>query len=129
MSDAAQVARAWVDAWNRGDEEAFAGMLAPDVEWHDRPEFPDATVIRGREAVIAHVRELTSSVDVTWDLRAADVVGDRARFEAVLTLRGHESGVEVVREVHPVVTVRDGLIVRRENYSSREEALRAVGRA
>lgn len=120
------MARAWVEAWNRGDHDTFFAMLAPDVEWHDRPEYPDAGVYRGREAVIEHVRELVAPVEANWEIVGVEALGDRAVMHTRLTLRGRSSGAAVADDVYPVVTVRDGLVARRENYSTHAEAVRAA---
>ena len=127
MDDPVEVALAWIDAWNRGDTDRFLAMLAPDAEWRDRPEFPDAGVYQGREAIGRHIQRLVEGVRVTWEPVSSQRSGDRVLLHTRLRMHGEGSGLDVVDDVHAVVTVRGGLVVRRENYSTPDEARRALG--
>jgi ketosteroid isomerase-like protein len=52
---------------------------------------------------------------------------DRVLVTWVPLLRGKQSGAVGSQRAAAVITVRDGKIVRSELYSSREQALEAVG--
>src|SRR5439155_16151918 len=54
----AELIRFGYDALNRRDYEAWISTLHPDVELHELPTNPDATVFKGRD----QVREWTRSV-------------------------------------------------------------------
>jgi SnoaL-like protein len=58
---------AMVAAWNTGVDE-FVGRLAPDVELHAPPGFPDGDVWQGRDAVASLLHDMFGSVfkDVTY---------------------------------------------------------------
>jgi SnoaL-like domain len=45
------LARRGYEAFARGDLDAAIEFMHPEIEAHDPPEVPDATVYRGREAV------------------------------------------------------------------------------
>ena len=56
-----QVIQTAVEAWNKGVDE-FVELLAPDVEFHAPPGFPDGDLIQGRDAVRSVLREMFGSV-------------------------------------------------------------------
>ena len=124
--DPADVFRDWIDAWNRGDIEGFVALLTPDVEWYDRPEFPDAGVYRGREATGRHLEDLAQTIDAVFEPVAFEQMGDRLLVDMKVRFRGPESGAAVAQDLYSVVVVREGLIARRENFSTREEAVAAA---
>jgi hypothetical protein len=45
------------DAWNGGGPESAEQFWA---EWHDFPGLPDRRVVRGRDAVVAHLTDQPS---------------------------------------------------------------------
>ena len=55
--------------------------------------------------------------------------GDRVVVTVRLQGRGRGSGVEVDARFYDVYTLRDGLIVRMDQFTERTQALEAVGRA
>jgi ketosteroid isomerase-like protein len=125
--DAAQAVRSLTEAWNRKDIAALVDLLHPDVEWHDRASFPDAGVHRGRAAVERHLLELAATVDLVWDVEEILEGPDGVVLCATLRGQGVESGASFEEQVYAAGIVRDGQLVRRESYSTRAEALRAVG--
>jgi ketosteroid isomerase-like protein len=48
------------DAWNEGGPESAKQFWAEDFEWHDFPDLPDRRVVRGRDAVVAHLTDQLS---------------------------------------------------------------------
>jgi hypothetical protein len=84
------------DAWNEGGPEAAKQFWAEDFEWHDFPGLPDRRVVRGRDAVVAH---LTDQLSLLGELRTT-IVEVRVRGETVLlrtelTIHGAKSGIDV----------------------------------
>jgi hypothetical protein len=69
MSEEAAIEAA-VHAWNTGVDE-FVARLAPDVEMHAPPGFPDGDMWQGRDAVASVLHEMFGSVfkDVTYDVQ------------------------------------------------------------
>src|SRR5262249_23458352 len=124
------VRRAW-ESYQRGDLEAAFAHAHPDYEWDLTrfPEWPDAQLFRGRDAVRRFLEEWRAS----WEGYEAGVeeyidLGD----DRVLTLcwqRGRGKESEAVGEMAwaQIFTVRDGQLRRAENYADRNEALEAAG--
>jgi ketosteroid isomerase-like protein len=119
--------RASYEALNSGEIEATLAVLAPDAEWHESSELPDAGTFRGRDAVRDFLEEFLKSWE-RFHQEVEDVVieGDRAALMIHLTARGRGSGAEVDARYAHVWTLRDGLGVRVDAYYDRDAALRAI---
>jgi ketosteroid isomerase-like protein len=110
-------------ALRRGDFEAAAGLLDPDVTWQGLRE---EWVCHGREEVIDTFR---------WGLerrREIDALEfTRADERVVLGVRG--SSITAVEDeplegqIFNIFTLRDGRILRIDDYRVRREALTAAG--
>ena len=98
----------------------------PDVEW--KTVFLGATH-RGYEAT-AKVWDdyLTWAEDYRVVLDEVEDLGD-GRVYAVVALRGKAKagGAPMTTQFFDVITLRDGVITRIEEYASRDEALEAAG--
>jgi len=119
------------EAWARGDLEAGYATWHPDIEW-DTTRFeawPERTVYRGIDAVRGFVDDDWLGSWEEFEARIEDVrdAGDRVVVFWLQTMTGRGSGVPVEMRMAQVCTVRDGLVVRIENYTDRDEALRAAG--
>jgi len=125
-----EIIRAAWNAWLRGDLEALFRTFAPDVVWdtshfHDWPE----ASYHGTEGVR---RFLTEWLEV-WDEYEVNVEEILAISDGrVLTLlrqrgRGRSSGAAMDLRMAQIATLRDGKVVRLENYEDRDEALEAAG--
>jgi ketosteroid isomerase-like protein len=112
--------------------EGWLSLIDPDVEWLtavERGIGGVTSVYRGHEGM----RELwdlwRTEVEDFWieteDVR--DLGGDRALHLAQIQFRGPASGVVVKSQVAMVQTLRDGKIVRSEDYLSHREAIEAAG--
>ena len=103
-------------------------LLHPDVEFHTYPHSPEAGVYRGRDAVLDYNQRLFEQfqsvrIELEELLPAGDSVVAITRQHAV-PKAGH--GAMVVQVVE-VWTIRDGLLAERRTFSTRAEALEAVG--
>jgi ketosteroid isomerase-like protein len=103
-------------------------LFDPDVEWHNDPEMPGATVHRGIDAMMADIR----SQGEAWEERRIEPVevletDDGAIVFVDLYVRGKASGAPALVKGAHVITLRDGLIVRVRAFIDREQALRAAG--
>ena len=126
-----EIVRRAFEAFNAGDPAAAVELLDPDVEWRLPPNFPDAQVWRGRDAVVEGLATVTGS----WDEFRVEVhelidVGDRVvalvRFHGRATLTGLDlGGMSVDGQVW---TLRDGKVVGVQMYNGSSEALEAAGR-
>jgi ketosteroid isomerase-like protein len=116
----------WLDARRRGDLQAMAARLAPDVVHQGiRPEL----VCRNRDEVLARVRRGRGRLPVP-DAIELVAAGDNV----VLSVRGPGIGVpadegsaEPRGEATIVFTLEGGKIVRMQDYLHRSDALQAVG--
>jgi len=118
----------YLDAIRRGDVEAVAARLAPQVSHHG---VRDDLVCPDRESVIASLQ------DRARDLPAVEAIELVAAGDhVVLSVRAPSVGVPLEADADPearrglasiVFTLRDGLITLIQDYPSRTEALAAAG--
>ena len=126
-----EVVRRMFDAFNRGDVETVVAAFDEGCRLHEPPEMPDtpAEGFRGHEGI----RELWSlwrtDVEDFWietdEIR--DLRDERVLHLAHMRFRGRASGITVESQLALVATLRDGKIVRSDDYLSHDEALKAVG--
>ena len=117
-------------AYNEGDWEGARNVYHPEVIWDlsTYEGWPDTTEICGADAVIDWLRDWASiysdyysSIDQIFDS------GDRVVVIARLGGRERDSSESAEMVWAQITTVRDGKIVRVQNYSDRRKALEAVG--
>jgi ketosteroid isomerase-like protein len=117
-----------VDAYTRGDLEAFLDTAHPDVEW-----YPFTAEAEGGGAYHGHegVRRWWSNLESNLDEFEASVNECRDLGDTVIafgTLRGQfKSGITLEQEIAWVARYRDGLFVWGRVFRTRTEALEAVG--
>ena len=109
-------------------EDAALSLLHPEVEFHTYPTSPEAGVYRGRDAVISYNQRLFEQFESTRvELEELLPVGDRV----IVVSRQHavpKAGAEsMVVRVIEVWTICDHMLAKRHTFSTREEALEAVG--
>ena len=125
------VREAW-EAFQRGDEQAAARLIDPELEFH-------GTVGGLQEGDVAHglaqVEQTFEAQDLeAWEERRLDVeeyidAGDNVVVLLHEYRRGRDSGIELEAETAIVVAVRDGRVVRMQGYLDRNAALEAAGPA
>ncbi len=116
----------WLDALRRGDIDRIAPRLAPEIVHQGvRPELSCS----GRDAVLARLRRRAASAP---EVTALELI--EAGSQVVLSVRAKRVGVsteidgnEPRGQATILFTLRDGLIVRLQDYASREDALAAAG--
>ena len=115
----------WLDAIRRGDLDALASRLAPEVTHRGvRPDLhcPD------REAVLANARARSEQLP---EVGAIELVA--AGDHVVLSVRAPTVGMPLDDDAPMrgqasiVFTLRDGMITAMQDYLSRGEALAAAG--
>ena len=107
------------------DERTVLDGLHRDTHWTNVL----GIVYEGKMECARGVDELLEA-GRTYSVQVDEVAGlDRDRVLVVVrsAMQGESSGAPGAVSLFTVVTVRDGLIARSEEYLSREEALQAVG--
>jgi ketosteroid isomerase-like protein len=110
------------------DTEA-GSLLHPEVEFHTYANAPEAGVYRGEAAVIEYNQRLFEQFEsLRIDVEELVDAGDRV----IVVSTQHaipKGGAQQEIHVHMVEvwTVRDGLLAERHSYSSKTEALEAMG--
>jgi uncharacterized protein len=120
-----------IEAFNRGDVDAFVALVSPDVEWEDAMFYSEISrTYRGKDELrewFLQVREPWESFHVEADeIREAE---DWVLIGGVITARGKGSGVDTQLRGWLVFWVRDGMIAKRQPFLDHEEALEAAGLA
>jgi ketosteroid isomerase-like protein len=127
-----EVVRRLTEALNARDlDRYYVEFFDPEVEWRTSVEDPDAAIHRGLQAYKRYVEQWIESFD---GLRAdveeyIDVDGDRVLTWSRFTGLGRTSGAPADWYLAIIFTIRDGKVVRGEEYFDRAEALEAAGLA
>ena len=117
-----------VESWNRRDVDAMVALFEPECEVTFPPEVPEPGPFRGR----VELRQWAEGFLAAWEVHhseAVEVVDAEDGVVAVLRQvgRGAGSQLELDETDAHLLTVRDGRIVRWQNFSERAEALAAAG--
>src|SRR3954453_18579808 len=122
-----------LDAYNRRDLDAVAIGFDPDLEYYPSREFVEG----GLAEPCYHGPEgYKSYIDGTNEVWGADVqleptelvdLGDRLVMLADMPMRAQASGIALSQKYAGVVTLRDGRVIRQQDYLDQAEALRSVG--
>ena len=123
------VREAW-DAWLRGDVNDLFAFWDPEIGWdmtHFR-DWPDATY-RGDEGVRRFLNDWLEVWD-DYDVGLDEILA--APDGRIVTLawqrgKGRHSGLPMEMEWAQVTTLRDGKVIRIDNYDERSKALEAAG--
>ena len=115
------------ELFNRRELDAWAAMLAPDVEWHVDPQDPDTTVHRSRDAVTRYASMWVEMMDASIQLREVlEGPGDQVMAWTRVESRGIASGALAGQDLAFIFTLRGGLVVHAEETQDKSEALEAV---
>jgi ketosteroid isomerase-like protein len=110
------------------ESQAALAYLSPEIEW--RPIFSGETYRGYLEVARAWDELLEATVGYDVELvDATDLQDDRVFVVFDPTLEGRFTGIHVAAAVFAVVTLREGLIVRVDEYTDRREALEVAGLA
>jgi ketosteroid isomerase-like protein len=101
--------------------------LAPDFELHGRPDVPDTTIYRGREASKEFWRMLQEVwSELRWEPREIIDLGDAVVVETRITAIGRGSDVRIEADETDVFWFREGQLVRVQGFPTKAEALKAA---
>jgi ketosteroid isomerase-like protein len=114
------------DAFTRGDWDAVAANLDPDLLIRTDPRWPEQR-FSGREAVMTWFRGAWESMGP--DVRIEEIVdlGDRVLARSCWLIRGQHSEAEGEMRFSQIYTYREGRAVFIEYFLDHAEALKAVG--
>jgi ketosteroid isomerase-like protein len=127
-----ELVRASFEAFGRGDFDAAFAAYDPRAEWRTADDEPDSRTYTGLDELRSFVVHLADP----W----TDRFGPAIQFQDFIDcgdwvvapwsgrLHGHGSGIEIEVSETYAVQVRDGRIVRVDEYRTVEEALEAVKR-
>ena len=129
MQKNVETLRSSAETIRRRDREAWLEFNDRDVEFRGDPEWPEAVVVRGQEAVWDTIIGIVDA----WEQNPTNIVEvidagqDRlvARFKQ--PVRGKASGVETEFDYWWVGTFRGGKILSNWWFSDRAKALEAAG--
>jgi ketosteroid isomerase-like protein len=122
------VVRGAYDAFGRGDLDALIPLLHPEIEWRTTSSGPFLGTYHGVDEFRGGMNEWTEPFDdLTTAVQEMIDVGEHVLVCHRMRGRGRDSGVEVDLVLWQLVSVRDGKLVRMYDYTTREEALEAVG--
>jgi ketosteroid isomerase-like protein len=128
MQAAVELVREIIDALNRGDVDAMLARMHPDFEWKPIEASPVARVCRGHEEVRTYIEDWHATFEgLRLELEDPTEVGERVIAVVHGHARGRASGLALDNRFWQLWTVRDGAAIAMEEYSTREEALAALG--
>jgi ketosteroid isomerase-like protein len=123
-----EVVKRALEAFSRGDADAFAALTTPDLEWKTGLGAVEGEIFRGWDGVQTYFRRLASAWDrfrfIPSELRdRGDVVLALGRLEG----QSRGGGVPVDSPVGAVWDLRDGKIWRLRAYLDQAEASAVAG--
>jgi ketosteroid isomerase-like protein len=124
-----EVIRRSFEAVNRGDMEALAALmqkyLSPEFEYQSELAGEVFSGVEGARAFVAELHETFQ--DFTTEVEEAIDSGEHVVVVSRQSGRGAGSGVPTEWWINTVWTFDGGSLVRGRAFSSRAEALKAVG--
>jgi ketosteroid isomerase-like protein len=124
-----QIVRDLYDAFARRDNEAIRGLMAPEIEWVQMPGFPNGGTYVGADAIFEGV---FSGFRKDWKEWKAVVTEWLDAGPDIIAI-GYYAGIHgsTARSCHAGFahryTVRNGLILRFEQYTDTRAVAEAMG--
>ncbi len=132
MSDAnINIVRDMYDAFGRGDIAAITAVMDPAIEWNEAENFPyaDNNPYVGPDAVVEGVFGRIASDWEYWSLDTESFLD--AGDYVVVTGRYHachrQTGNEIRAQFAHVWTLREGRVIRFQQYADTAQVAQAVG--
>jgi ketosteroid isomerase-like protein len=123
MDQAVKRMREGYEAFNRGDFDAAARWIHPEIVWHRAADFERA--MEGRDAVRQSMDPSVFQRQQS-EVLGMEAIGDSVLVDTVFHATGAGSGIELDQEGYHLWTMRDGMAARFEFFLDRDEALRAA---
>ena len=108
-----------LEAFNRGDIQQFADLVADDVEWH---QIGEPEVLHGKAALAASMPgEGAVDYEITADVH--DVVANDEHTIALVNATGRRGGQTLEYRTAEIMHFRDGKVTERCAFSNDTEAI------
>ena len=121
-----EIVRRGIEAWNRGDMDAFRELHDPDAVLRPVSDWPEQGPFVGRTTLMRFAEQLRDTWDAdTMEAISITEVGDRVVFRYVWHGAGH--GPDANLEMTDLLTLRKGRIWEHELFWDQAEALEAAG--
>jgi ketosteroid isomerase-like protein len=119
-----EVVREVFAAYGRGDLSEAMAHYAPEIVFNPAEERP----IHGRDAVVAYIQRWEEPWE-DYEAEAEEVLdaGDSVVVTFHVKARGKASGIDIDARSHQVYRLRDGKLIRMDEYLERSDALEAAG--
>ena len=119
-----EIVREALDAYSRGDYDRVGGFHDPHIVVVTLED----GVVYGNDDVLANYERWNEAWEGA-ETTVEEVIGqgDRVFLAARFQARGQGSGVEIDTRLYEVFTLRDGKVLRIDEYEHRAEALEAAG--
>jgi ketosteroid isomerase-like protein len=123
-----EIVRRAFDAFGRGDTPALLAMVSFDVVVRQTPPIPDARTYHGREGFQQVIADWTEVFDGVV-MRVDELIDgeDKVLTRVHQTARGAGSAAPVDFDTWFVWAVESEVIVRRDMFNDKSEALEAAG--
>jgi ketosteroid isomerase-like protein len=121
-----ELVRSANDAFRRGDWDAIAAIMDPDILIRTDPSWPEQRAY-GREAAIFLYRGIRESWGSDVSYQEIVDLGDRVLTRERWNVSGQLSGVPGALESSAIVTFREGLIILIEYFLDHKQTFKAVG--
>jgi ketosteroid isomerase-like protein len=128
-----RAARLGVEAYNRRDLDAVVIGYRPDLEYYPYREFVEAGLAEPCYHGPSGYRKYIEDTYEVWgtDVRLEPTelidLGDRFVLLADMPMRAQASGVALAQTYAGVSTMKDGRVIRQDDFLNHAEALEAVG--
>jgi ketosteroid isomerase-like protein len=116
----ADVIRRSMDAWNAGDMETAAGLIADDIEWH---EIGRSEAVHGKAALAERFNQPDAQ---SWEITGEnhDIVANDEHVVSLVTATAKRGdGQTLTYKVAEIYHVKDGKITQRWAFSDDTEAI------
>jgi ketosteroid isomerase-like protein len=122
-----------VEAYNRRDLNAVVIGYHPDLEYYPYREFVEAGLVEpcyhGRSGYRSYIAATYEVWGAEVRLEPTELIdlGDRFVLLADMSMRAQASGIPLTETYAGVSTVKDGKVIRNQDYLDQAEALEAAG--
>jgi ketosteroid isomerase-like protein len=124
----AEIALAAVDAWNRGDHEAWLALWDEEAEFYPLRAQLERESYSGHEGLERFLAEMTEDFEeVRFEIEEVRDAGEQMVGVGRFRARGRASGVDLNVPLGVFTRVRRGKIVYMRFFSEPADALEAAG--